>query len=96
MCGHVHREFLGYSRLYPDQLYLCLPACCLKSTYRPDVVWNAYTDTPRVVGKKEEDLFNLYAFDFTTKIVKVYRVGADMSANLTPRHTAVFQYDKAI
>lgn len=91
MHGHYHIDRIGYSKKYSDQLYLDISIGCLQSDYRV-INWVDRIDTPRIVGDKSEDLFNLYAIDIENKVVKVARVGADMNDLLEERKLAIFTF----
>ena len=49
-----------------------------------------------VIGTKSEDCFNVYAFDFVNKLVKIVRVGADMNDRMEPREVACFEYQPTV
>lgn len=57
---------------------------------------DAYTDIQRTVGKKSQDLANLVVIDPSSEIVKVLRIGADITRYLRPRHILTIKYDGTI
>lgn len=92
LCGHYHGDFIGYSVVHPNQLYLSIAQGCLKSSIRPSVMWEQVSDLPRIEGEKSEDLFNVYGFDTTNKVIKVCRVGSDVNDILEERKFATYTY----
>lgn len=92
LCGHYHGDFIGYSVAHPNQLYLSIAQGCLKSSIRPSVMWEQVSDLPRIEGEKSEDLFNVYGFDTTNKVIKVCRVGSDVNDILEERKFATYTY----
>ena len=88
MCGHNHRDQVGYSPQHPNQLYLCIAAGCLQQMYAPYGEGNygeQVSDLSRVIGTKSEDCFNVYGIDFDNKTVRIVRVGADITCNMKER-----------
>ena len=94
--GHYHQDMIGYSPKHEDQLYLGIATGCLKSTTRPNIVWEETSDLPRAEGEVSEDLFNLYCIDTKNKFVKVLRVGSNINDILEPRVSAVFDYEPSL
>ena len=88
MCGHNHRDQVGYSPQHPNQLYLCIASGCLQQMYA-NYGWGNYgegvSDLSRVIGTKSEDCFNVYGIDFDNKTVRIVRVGADVTCNMKER-----------
>lgn len=88
MCGHNHRDQVGYSPQHPNQLYLCIAAGCLQQMYAIYGQGNygeQVCDLSRVIGTKSEDCFNVYGIDFDNKTVRIVRVGADVTCNMKSR-----------
>ena len=92
ICGHYHADLAGYSVTHPDQLYIAVAQGCLKSTTRPNVMWEQVSDMPRKENDRSEDLFNLYAIDTKNKVVKIFRVGSDVNDILEERKAITFEY----
>lgn len=92
MCGHYHGDYIGYSELYNDQLYLM----CSCGACKPDTASYNYgeevSDLPRIQGTKTEDCFNIYSIDTQNRIVKVVRVGSDVNDLMEDRKKAYFLY----
>lgn len=88
MCGHNHRDQVGYSPQHPNQLYLCIASGCLQqmyATYGKGNYGEQVSDLSRVIGTKSEDCFNVYGIDFDNKTVRIVRVGADVTCNMKNR-----------
>lgn len=88
MCGHNHRDQVGYSPQHPNQLYLCIAPGCLQqmyATYGQGNYGEQVSDLSRVIGTKSEDCFNVYGIDFDNKTVRIVRVGADITCNMKER-----------
>lgn len=88
MCGHNHRDQVGYSPQHPNQLYLCIASGCLQQMYAEYGKGNygeQISDLSRVIGTKSEDCFNVYGIDFDNKTVRIVRVGADVTCNMKSR-----------
>lgn len=88
MCGHNHRDQVGYSPQHPNQLYLCIASGCLQQMYAEYGKGNygeQNSDLSRVIGTKSEDCFNVYGIDFDNKTVRIVRVGADVTCNMKSR-----------
>lgn len=80
MTGHMHRDYIAYSKNFPDQLYLSGNIGCLTGepyTNRPYGM--EFTALPRVEGDKSEDCFNVYGIDLVNKMVRVVRVGSSLN-----------------
>ena len=91
MNGHHHVDNIGYSKKYPNQLYLSIACGVCVSNYR-DGNWDTVSDLIRLAGTKTEDLFNVYVIDTTHKKVKVIRVGSDVNDLLEERKCEVYDY----
>lgn len=88
MCGHNHRDQVGYSPQHPNQLYLCIASGCLQQMYAEYGKGNygeQNSDLSRVIGTKSEDCFNVYGIDFDNKTIRIVRVGADVTCNMKSR-----------
>lgn len=91
LCGHYHGDFIGYSVAHPNQLYITVAQGCYESTIRSGR-WDTVSDLPRIEGEKSENLFNVYGFDTTNKVIKVCRVGSDVNDILEERKFATYTY----
>lgn len=91
MTGHEHRDLIGYSSKYSDQLILGGTCGILSNSVRQSATWS-FSDIPRIDGDKTQDAFNIYSIDTENKFVKVLRVGSDMNDQMIPRRFAVFNY----
>lgn len=96
ICGHYHGDFIGYSKLHPDQLYLTVAQGCLKSTVRPTIMWEQVSDLPRDEGDVNEDLFNLYAFDTKNRMVKVIRIGSCINDMMQLRDFETYSFNSEV
>ena len=88
LVGHVHRDYTGkivrdVSGTLTSQLVLCVATGSTSASNQ---------DCARVVGEKSQDLFNIYGFDTTSKLVKIYRVGCDCDMWLQRKETACINY----
>lgn len=99
MIGHNHADLVGFSPKYADQLYLAVAQGVCFSTYRGSTSgtssWTTASDIPRYGETKTQDLFNLYAFDTTKKLVKIMRIGSDINDILKERKMTVIPYNGA-
>lgn len=69
--GHTHYDFMGTLDNYPQQIDITIDCACRFSGA------TNYSDTARVTGQKNQDLFNIVSVDTYRKLIKIYRVGAD-------------------
>lgn len=80
MTGHMHRDYIAYSKNFPDQLYLSGNVGCLTGEPYADRPYGMeFTALPRVEGDKSEDCFNVYGIDLVNKMVRVVRVGSSLN-----------------
>lgn len=84
MGGHTHRDVFGYITQYPEQTVYLI------DTARKDNYW---TDHISEFNTKSADLFNIIAFDTTSKIVSLLRVGNDCDKYM--RHIGFMSWDYA-
>lgn len=90
--GHFHTDNIGYIT-DAEHLQLNLNVNCGVSIYGATDVWLANnSDLPRDAWGSTQDCFNLYAIDRGAKVVRVAKVGSNMTANLTERKYMVIPY----
>lgn len=95
LCGHRHTDACGFSAHYTDQLYLVVACGCMRTLpeYLTIGTMHDQSDVVRAGGTISEDLFNVYAIDTERKLLKILRIGADVTDKMTSRLTAVFDYE---
>lgn len=88
LCGHSHRDYVGYNSNFPNQLFIVV-TCAF-----PNATSN---DMYRAVGTKAQDAANIVFVDTVTKTVKLVRVGADTDCYLRGRNLFSIKYtDKTV
>lgn len=93
IAGHLHSDFIGVSPDYEDQLYLvetctcAIPQIANSRNYGEEV-----SDLPRIIGTSSEDAFNVYAFDFDKKQIKVVRIGSNINDQMEDRDKEIYNY----
>lgn len=83
MGGHTHNDFIGTLTNHPEQLNINI------CTANPA---SSGSDTPREVGAKSQDLFNIISFNIAEKLIKIWRVGADRDVYLRHKATLCIDY----
>lgn len=89
MCGHYHGDYIGYSEMYPDQLYLMGNSGACTSPFKGNI-GETNSDLARISGTPTEDCFNIYSFDLANRLVKVARIGANVNDMMIERKMAVY------
>ena len=94
ICGHAHVDFIGYSRVYPNQLVCMVQGAVINSSVRSEeqAHWQGMYDTPRIAGTSTQDSINVYAIDPLSRLVKVVKIGSTMTDKFVPRSFATFGY----
>lgn len=83
--GHLHIDRIGYT---PGTTYkqLNLNVCCGVAIYGSSYPYLANnSDMPRGCSGATQDCFNIYAIDRTAKVVRIAKVGSNVSADLADR-----------
>ena len=86
--GHLHLDYIGYSRTYNDQLMCIIQVCGIDSNpnFKRD------HDTPRIKNTPTEESINVYGFDTVSKLVKVVKIGSTLTDKFVERKYATFEY----
>ena len=94
LSGHAHIDFIGYSKVYPNQLICMVQGGVINSTMRSEATahWKGMYDTPRVAGTATADSINVYAIDTIARLVKVAKIGSTLTDKFVPRSFAMFGY----
>ena len=93
MVGHMHGDFIGYSKYHQDQLYLMMNVSCCMPEFANYNYGEEVSDLPRVENTQCEDCFNVYSFDVENQMVKVVRVGAGVNDLMEDRKKAYYPFD---
>lgn len=94
LCGHQHVDFIGYSKVYPNQLICMVQGGVINSSVRTEesAHWQSRYDTPRVEGTSTADSINVYSIDTTNRLLKVVKIGSTMTDKFVPRTFATFKF----
>ena len=82
LCGHTHYDQVAKVVSHPNQMFICVG----KASYI-----TGWQDSARVINQDSEDLFNIIAFDYHQKVIKVFRVGGEVDQYM--RHRGGFSLD---
>lgn len=85
--GHVHDDFVGVLKNYPNQL--CIAVTAAACNYQ-----NIYDSAERVRGTKSQDAFNIVGIDTYNKTVKVVRVGSNYDSFMRKKDTMCIKYSE--
>lgn len=83
VCGHAHADVIAVPRDYPQQMFISIDC---------STVVNSVGNSARISGTKSQDAFNIIAFDITAKLVKVVRVGSDVTRQLEQKRRLIYRY----
>lgn len=84
--GHVHRDLIAVSKTYPNQnIFSFASAAC-------DNYISGYGDLPRVRGTKLQDCLTVCSIDTEKRLLKLVRVGSNITVDLTERKYLVVKY----
>lgn len=86
--GHTHHDHIGYSANATNKQLNVNVTTASANRYTQAV----YDDLFREVGTKSEDCFNVVAIDTDKKMVRVLRVGANATVNMTMRDMVSVSY----
>lgn len=93
--GHAHVDQIGYSQRYANQLCLRSSALVVTSSIgRSEATanWKSRYDVPRMIGTPSEIIVNLYGIDTKNQLVKVLRLGSDVTHDMEPRKMACYSF----
>ena len=76
LCGHTHYDQVAKVVSHPNQMFICVGKAS-------DIT--GWQDSARVINQDSEDLFNIVAFDYHQKIIKVFRVGGEVDQYMRHR-----------
>lgn len=83
LSGHGHRDFIGRSTSHTSQNAIAL---CMSTLYAN------YSDLPRKIGTKSEDVVTLVTFDTVNRVIILYRIGASVTDRATVKEFAKIPY----
>ncbi len=83
--GHTHVDFIFVNENYPDQLFVTVDSAHISQA-------NYWSDTYRVAGTKSQELFNLFSYDTSNKVVKLVRFGANADCLLRSKRSLCVNY----
>ena len=86
ICGHTHWDLIVKSTTYPDQLCVVIDALSRSQG-------NQYSDTQRTDATKSQDLANLIAFDTSSGVIKIIRIGASIDHYLREKNCITINYN---
>ena len=81
--GHLHRDFIGKSTKYASQNVIGL---CMSTVYAN------YSDLPRKIGTKSEDVVTSISFDTVNRTMILNRIGACVTDRATVKQFAKVSY----
>lgn len=93
--GHAHVDQIGYSQRYANQLCLRMAGLVVDSSIgRSEATahWKSRYDVPRMIDTPSEIIVNLYGIDPKNKLVKVLRIGSDVTHDMEERKMACFSF----
>ena len=85
MCGHVHYDIFGTCNSYPNQIVITVDTASNNQAQTKE--------TPRVIGEKSQDAFNIVSFDINKKLIKIFRVGCDYDVELRHKGSITINYE---
>lgn len=88
LCGHAHRDRLGYTILDNSEAKQLLTIQIDQSGAARSIYNSA-----RVYGTPSKYLFNILTFDTTLKIIKIIRIGCDYDDYLRRKKTLCINYE---
>lgn len=88
LCGHAHRDRLGYTILDNSEARQLLTIQIDQSGAARSIYNSA-----RVYGTPSKYLFNILTFDTTLKIIKIIRIGCDYDDYLRRKKTLCINYE---
>lgn len=91
LCGHHHIDAIGYSQIYPNQLICLITGALIHSDFK-EGNWLSRYDLPRFANTSTEIAMNLYGIDPINRLLKVYRIGSDITHKMDSRTVATFEF----
>lgn len=94
LCGHRHRDFIGYVSGATNP-QLCILVTCGNGNTRSSSSQYAFSgedDLPRLGYGITQDAFNVYSIDRANKQVRIVRIGSDTNFNFKKRDYLVANY----
>ena len=79
--GHSHSDVIGTVPEHPEQMFIAV-----------DTASNTNPCGNSVIIGKGQDCFNIISFDVNDKLVKVVRVGRDVTTHLATKRRLVYRY----
>lgn len=95
VCGHRHEDVIGYYK-DAENPQLVITVTSGTAHYGVDAAHDALAnqeDIPRGSFGSTQDAFNVYAIDRINKLVKIARIGSNMTFQLEDRKTMSARYD---
>lgn len=90
LVGHTHKDIVGYSTPFPDQLIIGFATGSL------DASNNASSDLPRRSGDKTEDAITIFSLNKNKKLVNLVRVGSNITTYMVNRTMISIDYSTYI
>lgn len=86
LVGHTHKDIIAKSSVYTDQNVYCL-------TDTAGGTWqNEGSDLPRVDGTKTQDAVTVIGIDTNARLVKLVRIGSNITTRMINRTMTAIQY----
>lgn len=94
MCGHRHEDWIGYyDHATNKQLSLGIVTGNAINSMFVNTAWNNQSDLGRNDGRgTPQDAVNIYAIDRDSGVVRVVRVGANVTTSLAKREMLIIPY----
>lgn len=86
LVGHTHKDIIAKSSVYNNQNIICL------TDTAGDTWQNEGSDLPRVVGEKSQDAITVIGVDTNNKLIKLVRVGSNVTTNMVNRTMTAIAY----
>ena len=84
--GHVHKDLIAASKTYPNQNVFAF-ASASSDNYQ-----NGNSDLPRVKWTKSQDCLTACSIDTEKRLIKLVRIGSNITVDLTERKSLVVKY----
>ncbi len=85
LCGHTHKDCIGYSGIYPNQLSIIVDAASRAQC-------NNWSDCMRYNDQISRDLFNVVQFDTSNNLIKIIRCGCNYDNYVRLKNTLCINY----
>ena len=84
MFGHLHTDFCGTLKVYPNQLFFSIGGALFNDA--------GNCDSSKIEGTNSEDLFNIISIDNNKKLIRLIRIGNEYDRHCRHRGGIVVDY----